>query len=111
MELGPWQCRTQRRQRHSTVFFASVLTAKVSPQEYLTQETREKGLRKEDFPFIEEDWTPQVHTWPPQVLWNASTSAEGTWWTSFLSHSQSSLKGHDNQERCLRVEKIKNKNK
>ncbi|GAB0208607.1 mitochondrial enolase superfamily member 1 [Grus japonensis] len=37
-------------------FFASVLTAKASPQESQTLEAGEKVLRKEDLPLVEEDW-------------------------------------------------------
>ena len=37
-------------------FFASVFTAKASPQECQTLETREEAWRKEDFPLVEEDW-------------------------------------------------------
>ncbi|GAB0205019.1 mitochondrial enolase superfamily member 1 [Grus japonensis] len=36
------------------VFFASVFTAKASPQESQTLEVREKVWRKEDFPLVEE---------------------------------------------------------
>ena len=37
------------------VFFASLFTAKASPQESQTQEMREKVWRKEDFLLVEED--------------------------------------------------------
>lgn len=37
-------------------FFASVFTAKSSPQEYQSLEATEKIWRKEDFPLFEEDW-------------------------------------------------------
>ena len=36
-------------------FFASVITAKISPQEFQTLETREEVQRKEDFPLVKED--------------------------------------------------------
>ncbi|XP_068785519.1 uncharacterized protein [Struthio camelus] len=36
-------------------FFASVFTAKASPEEFQTLETREEGWRKEDSPLVEED--------------------------------------------------------
>lgn len=37
-------------------FFASVFTAKASPQESQTLEAREKVCRKEGLPFVKEDW-------------------------------------------------------
>lgn len=37
-------------------FFASVITTTASPRESLTQETREKVWRKEDFSLGNEDW-------------------------------------------------------
>lgn len=38
------------------IFFALVFTAKVRPQELVTQETRDKAWRKEEFPLVEKDW-------------------------------------------------------
>ena len=37
-------------------FFASVFTAKAGPQESQTPKVRDETWRKEDFPFVEEDW-------------------------------------------------------
>lgn len=54
MEQGP--SAIEVAEKAEILNFASVFIAKANPQEFLTQETREKVRRKENFHLVEKDW-------------------------------------------------------
>lgn len=75
-------------------------TAKSSPQECPTLETREKVWRMEDLDLIEENWD-RDHLGKLDTM--QSMGPSGSWLMLLLGHSPSTLKGYAEQERCMRT--------
>ncbi|GAB0182914.1 mitochondrial enolase superfamily member 1 [Grus japonensis] len=65
-EVGALVTEDTEKAELLNAFFASVFTAKVSPQESQTLEVGEKVWRKEDLPLVEEDWVRE-HLGKPDI--------------------------------------------
>ncbi|KAJ7407607.1 rna-directed dna polymerase from mobile element jockey-like [Pitangus sulphuratus] len=92
-------------------FFASVFTVKAKSHESQILKTRVKVWRKEDFPSVKEDHvrddTDKLDTHksirPNGMHIAVLSDARGSWQMLLLRCSPSSLKGHGEQEGCLRT--------